>query len=336
MGKGAALHPVLSLIKEANTSNVLSDRLTIEYILERLSKGFPSQVQVTSGMIQVGVDHSAMIFAPELSVLLRSSSDALGTLSDLWDSTEHPFDYGTRTKGLVTVDKPCVSFLGASAPGWLVKSIPRDAVGGGFTRRVNFIYAKGEPPKQPWPVNHTGGRDKLVQDLRHISSHIHGEYKLDNAARPLFEKYHNDSVTSDFDDEASAVYKTSRWAQALKLAMAIASSKRDVLAITKEDFTEACTKVDAVVSDIPIVFRAVGESDLVVAADKILRFMERHGMPVTAEQIMRSAWRDVGSSDNLYIILSTLRQGGLITEVTQGTRTLYMIVVTQQAKGATP
>src|SRR5439155_10459186 len=149
-----------------------------------------------------------------------------------------------------------------------VRCIKKDAVSGGFTRRVNFIYAKGEAKKCAWPVNHQGSNDKLIQDLRYIGSHLHGEYKFENAARPLFEKYHDESTASDFDDEATANYKTSRWVQALKLSMAIAASRRDELVLTRDDFAEACARVDEVVSDIPIVFRAVGESDLVVAADK--------------------------------------------------------------------
>ena len=124
------MNPIIGLVKEASSSNVLGDKLTMQYVLEKLSNGF-SATSVGQSGIKIGIDTSAIIVSPELSVFLKGAKDELGTLSDLWDSREQPFDYGTRHKGLYTIEKPCLSLLAASAPDWLIKSIPNDAAGGG-------------------------------------------------------------------------------------------------------------------------------------------------------------------------------------------------------------
>src|SRR5260370_25216813 len=54
LGKGAAVNPAMSILKEANTTAVLSDRVTIEYVLEKLSKGFPATAVASGGGIVFG------------------------------------------------------------------------------------------------------------------------------------------------------------------------------------------------------------------------------------------------------------------------------------------
>ena len=327
IGKGAALNPALLIAKEAATLNVLSDRLTIEYILERLAKGFTAPSVTSTGGIAVGTDSSALIFSPELSILIRSSSDALGDLSDLWDSREHPFDYGTRSRGLYTITKPSISVLAGSAPEWLVKSIPSDAVGGGFTRRVNFIYAKDKAKSIPWPVNHQGFRDSLVDDLRHISSVLRGEFHFSSEAKVSFDKLYSDCTPDEFDDEATSAYKTSKWAHATKLAMVLSASRGDDLVIRKEDFDAATVQVEIVLKDLAMVFRAVGDSDLVNASDRILKFVEMKGYASKGD-MLHANWRHITSED-LDRILMTFVQAGIIAEVSRGNKILYRIIQQQ-------
>jgi hypothetical protein len=336
LGKGGALNPAASVLREANTSALLSDRVTIEYVLEKLSKGFPATGVTAGGSLHFGHDASACIFSPELSIFITASQHTLPILADLWDSRDGEFSYGTRHKGDYKIKNSCVSLLAGSTQEWLISSIPSNAVGGGFTRRVNFVFAKDKASFIPWPTtNHTSLRDDLVNDLRHISQ-LRGEVKFDKHAVALFEEYYKNSDSEEFDDEATTAYKTTKWAHASKLAMAICVANTDDLIITESHFKQAIARVDDVLNSIGLVFRAVGESDLVVAADRVLRFIESKGF-ATKSEILRANWRHISSTD-LETVLTTFTQGGMLLERSSGNKIMYEMnpAYSKTAKGVTP
>ena len=326
VGKGQAIIPAVAALDASGTANLLSDRITMPYILEKLSKGFPSTVvSQASGGTLIGVDSSALIVADELQVFASTGDDVISNMTSLWDSREHAYGYGTRGKGTCDIDKPCISFLAASTPTWLVRTIPLSAVGGGFTRRVNFVFSKEAFKNKPFTSrNHSSLRDDLVNDLRHISSRIRGEYKLATEVRPLFEAYYKGCVIGELEDEATATYRDSAWVHCLKLSMAIQASLNDSMEISKEAWLGATAEVDQIVQDIQVVFRGAGMSDLTIAADRILSYLELVGY-ATREQIQRMMWQYVMSAE-LDVILKTLEQSSMITCYQQGKSTIYKII----------
>jgi hypothetical protein len=330
IGKGMAMGPITDILGESGAANILSDRLTMEYILERLSKGFPHTSNSPSGSISIGLDSSATIISPELSILITASLATLPVLCDLWDARDRAFSYGTRHKGEYKIDKPCLSLLGASTPEWLISSIPSNAIGGGFTRRVNFVFGKDRSKNLPWPsFNHSGARSALIEDLRHIGQ-LQGEYSFAPLAKPIFERLYQESTPDDYDDEATTAYKTSKWAHATKLAIVLAASKRDQLVIEEEDIRDAEERINEISKDVPMVFRAVGESDLVAAADRILRFIEARGY-ASKDEIMRTNWRHV-SLEDLDRILAAFLEGHLIVESSQGGKRTFKAVPQVKSK----
>lgn len=318
IGKGAAMNPLLSLMGEAGVVNVISDRTTIEEMMEELAKGFMGPQSTAAGKITINRDSSAYIFSPELSIFITASAITLPVLADLWDSREgQPFRYKTKSGGKYEIKEPCISLLGGSTTEWLISSIPNSAVGGGFTRRVNFIYSNNKGRKIPWPkaADSKRTRTDLIDDLKYIQANLRGEFKFDNAALPLFEKiYHLDP--NEFDSEALAGYKTSAWVHATKMAICLSVARSDDRIITKDDMEFSISKVEQVIKDIPRVFRAIGDSDMVASADRVLRFLEAAGY-ATRNQMMKALWQHV-SMDDLDRILVTLEVGGLIVCSQQG------------------
>jgi hypothetical protein len=325
LGKGSAINPIISILDRANTVNILSDRLTIEWILETMSKGFPAPSVGPGGGQTFGFDTTALLVAPELSVFLRFPEDQLPDLTDLWDARDRKCMYGTRGKGLVTVDKPGPSMLAGCAPEWLTHCIPANAVGGGFTRRVNFIYEKDESQSLPWPshVDINTLTEPLVEDLRAISQ-LHGEYKFDNLARPIFEQMYVSRNAVAWEDEATANYVISRWAHVAKISMALAASRRDDLVITKSDIEEAADRIVDVTNALSIVFRSVGQSDMVTVADKVMRFLETKGA-ATFKQILGVMYKDCLKAE-LEVILLTLTDAGVVQEQKLGQNTVFKVI----------
>ena len=318
------MNPAINLMKEAGTVNVLSDRITMEYVLEKLSKGFARihPASQNGNGLRLGMESAALLVSTELSVFITASQFSITALSDLWDSKEGVYQYGTRGKGEWNINSPCISLFGGSAQEWLIKSVPADAVGGGFTRRVNFVLATKKDKKVPWPVLHIARPDELIEDLRSIST-LRGEFSFSPGARKLFERYYNSCEPSEFDDEATCVYKTSKWANASKLAQIISIARSDTLVINELDLQMAIDKTEEVVEDLKIVFRAVGESTLVSASEKVLRFIEDHGY-ASRQQILARNWRHMTHND-LDVIIATFREAGTIGERQVQNQTLYFI-----------
>lgn len=323
IGKGSAINPALTILREAATANLLSDRVTIEFVLEKLSKGWPHfTANQVPGAINVGVDHSCLILSRELSVFVTASQFTLPILTDLWDANEGDWIYGTRGKGEFKISDPCVCMLGGSTQEWLISSIPPSAIGGGFTRRVNFVVAYDREKLIPWPVvsNHSNVKNDLVSDLKEIGK-LTGEFRFHADTRPLFEEVYKDSVPLLYDDMATTSFKTSKWAQVSKLAMCFSAVRGDDLIISKEDFKLARDAVESVAINVPRVFRGVGESELVKATTKVLEFIENKGF-ASRDEILKAHWRDV-TADDLDRVLATLKEAYIIREYQQGRKTMW-------------
>lgn len=325
IGKGSAINPALGILRDASTANLLSDRVTIEYVLEKLSKGWPHFGTVIPGKLNVGVDHSCLILSRELSVFVTASQFTLPILTDLWDANDGKYIYGTRGKGEFAIEDPCVCLLGGSTQEWLISSIPPSAIGGGFTRRVNFVVAYDREKLIPWPVmsNHSNVRSNLVNDLKEIGK-LTGEFHFHPDTRPLFEAVYKDSTPLLYDDMATTSFKTSKWAQVCKLAMCFSAMRGDDLVISVKDFSLARDAVESVAVNVPKVFRGVGESELVKATTKVLEFIEAKGF-AARDEILKAHWRDV-TSDDLDRVLATLKEAFIIREYTQGRKVLYQAV----------
>jgi hypothetical protein len=321
------MNPAISLLKKAGTTNILSDRVTMEYVLEKLSKGFPRIAPSPNGnplaptqTLKIGLEAATLLVSTELSVFITASQFTITCLSDLWDSKEGVYQYGTRGKGEWNINEPVVSLLGGSAQNWLVKSIPADAVGGGFTRRVNFVLATTKDKRADSTGRPLVSKDDLVEDLRYMST-LRGQFILTPGALKLLKVYHDSCDPNDFDDEASAVYKTSKWANACKLAEILSISRSDSLVINELDLQMSIDKVEEVAKDLKTVFRAVGESDLASASDRVIRFLETRGYASRGE-ILQFNWRNF-TSNELDIIIATFRESGMIGERVVGKKTLY-------------
>ena len=341
LGKGRSINPAVGLLRESSTVNILSDKLTIQYILEKISDRGLSAPQAyiaptngaggtTGGTISITSDASCFISAPEVEDLLNAS-DAMPSLKEIWECKDGPFEYGTRGKGLVKISKPCPTLLGGCTPSQIALLFPNRAVGGGFVRRVSFVYEPERLKSIPWPLVRSvkdPERDALVNDLRHMSQQLRGGYSFDPPARKMFTDYYEATGHDEFADEATASYDTSRATHVLKLAMALSAARYDDMVINFLDMGEAIAMVNKCSTDLQRVFRAVGDSEAAVVMDKVMRYIEMRSKTryVTRQDLLGALWRDVGSSANLDVILATLEAGHIIKTVPHSGLTTYQVV----------
>jgi hypothetical protein len=345
IGKGLAMNEALDILKEANTCNIVSGKLTMPYLLDVLHKGFqPALTANASGSITINanVDHTAFMHSSELSVFMNAYKDTIETLTDLWDSAE-VFMTGSRQWAGKVINRPSLNLLGGSAPEWLAKSIPADAVGGGFTRRVNFVYANAkETPVPTNGHNYTKVRDNLVQTLQQISN-LRGAFTISPRVMPLYDKYYQAAEPDEFDDAAASGYITSKPAHAMKLAMVHSAASRDSLEILEDDWNRAVEMVEEAQEGARRVFRAIGTSNFVIASDKILRYLEHklnNPAPThqaTRQELMKILWQDINGTGELDMIMEMLIEAGLARQIQAGRHIVYETTIQLKNKrGVTP
>ena len=330
LGKGRSINPAVELLRESGCANILSDKITIQYILEKISdRGQQvAQLQMQGNTISIGQDASCFISAPEIEDLILTS-DTMAPLKELWESKNGPFEYGTRGRGLVKIAKPCPTLLGGCTPSQVAELFPTRAIGGGFVRRCNFVYEISKSKSIPWPAPKNGGdktHDDLVNDLRHISQ-LRGAFVFDPYAKKMFEDYYRSTGADEFADEATSSYDTTKPIHVLKLAMALTAARDDSMVINFVDLGLAIKMVDKCAVEMTKVFRAVGDSEMAVIIDKVIRYIELRGktMWVTRSDLMGALWRDVGSSQNLDVILGTLEAGNVIRTECRSGITVYRL-----------
>lgn len=313
VGKGTGINPAVGILREAGSANILSDNLTIQYVLEKLAKGFPSVSATPTGGLSLGIDASCFISAPELETFL-TMSDAIPNLKELWECKDGPSDYGTKNRGAYKISKPCVTMVGGCTPSQIAMLFPTEVIGGGFTRRAVFVYESNWRTRIAFPQSKNGSFDKqreaLVNDLRHISQ-LQGQFRFSKDAAALFGIYYHTIKIDEFADEATANFVTTKPMHVLKLAMCLNVAETDDLIITQAQIERAIFEIELCGKQLQKVFRAVGDSDLVNVTDKVLRYIEAHPA-VTRQQVMGSLWRDVGSSSVLDVVIATLEAGGLV------------------------
>lgn len=345
LGKGLAMNEVMDIVKDANVVNIISGKLTMPYVLDLLHKGFQSSLTPSPGggiNISPNTDHSALMHSSEISVFMNAYKDTIEVLTDLWDTLDKPFMTGSRQWSGKIIPNPSFNLLGGSAPEWLAKSIPADAVGGGFTRRVNFVYANRK--ESPSTRNGSGlstARDALVRTLQQIS-HLRGAFNFSPSVVPLFEAYYNAAEPNEFDDAAASGYITSKPAHAAKLAMVHSVSRGDDLTINEVDWRNAVAMVEDAEEGMRKVFRAIGTSNFVIASDKILRYLEhKRANPspthqATRTELMKILWQDLNNSGELDMILGMLIEAGLVMQLQVGRHVVYENIPMVKTKGAKP
>jgi hypothetical protein len=110
---------------------------------------------------------------PELAVFLGTEQYVANMptlLTDLYDCPSHRHGGGTITRGEMIQRNIWVSFLSASTPVWLLKTVNPNVVEGGFTSRCLFIVSNEPKDKIAWPSAADTDEDFaiLTQDLREV------------------------------------------------------------------------------------------------------------------------------------------------------------------------
>lgn len=322
VGKGTAINPAIELVDKSQTANYLHDRITAEKIIDRLAQGFSVTVTTPTGIMPGARDTSATIVSTELPVLLGGSDWMLPLFCEMWDKNK--FEYDTKTKGTFTVKDLSVSIIAGCVPDY-IRRLNRDAttaITGGFTSRCIFVYASEKSKNKPWPDLSVSSKleDDLINDLREIAL-MHGEFSLTKEAMTYWTSFYNSNNIDQFENEVVANFKARIPAHVLKVAMILSCAEDNSRVISKTHLFNAIELINKVRDKLEVVFRAVGESSLAAAQDRIMRYIEAKGV-VSRAELLKANYRHVTDED-LTRVMQVLCAAGFCTDRAQGGKIMY-------------
>ena len=138
------------------------------------------------------------IAIPELAVFLGTEQYVANMptlLTDLYDCPTSRHGGGTIYRGESIQHNVWLSFLSASTPVWLLKTVNPNVVEGGFTSRCIFVIANKPKQSIPWPEddNAEEQRELLLSDLQVLraESHQRGPITLTDAAMAAFRVWYH-------------------------------------------------------------------------------------------------------------------------------------------------
>jgi len=255
---------------------------------------------------------AAVVYGPELSVFLGKeaySSGMVSILTSLYDCPDM-WEYETIGRGKDIAYNTCVNMLGASTPEWLRLSIPPDAVGGGFTSRIIFVYQHSSDKIIAHPEvtqQEIQERENLIEDLSAIRE-IHGQFKFTPTAKDWYTKWYHMHRKAQIAGDDYTVRKEDT---VLKLAMCFSASKGDSLLITEEFLEQAVAALDANELFLPEAMRILSSTAIGVDANKVAVIIQKYPDGIKHDELVRRTMYSIDKT-KLTEIIETLAAAKVI------------------------
>ncbi|NNK80033.1 MAG: DUF3987 domain-containing protein [Flavobacteriales bacterium] len=296
--KGTAMGIGRDIMKDVQGISMVAESITRERLIQKLEES--NRPFSIDGSSQMKVQSAMTCFSPELSVFLgQQDIKFLADLTDFYDSADD-WKYETKNRGDQHIHGICFNFLGATAPDWLQSMLPKEAIGGGFTSRVVFIFEEAKAqsvPSEPYHDWHIQRREALINDLNIISNLV-GEYTFSDEARRAYEQWYvaedKKYVRGDYpvDDPRFVGYCERRATHVRKLTVIMSASTRNSLIVELDDFTRALELLKSAEVKMAKSFGGLGRSTYSEAVEMILDYLIVT-KKCTRKALMRQFYRDI-------------------------------------------
>lgn len=261
-------------------------------------------------------DAAAVVVAEELSVFLGKEAYASGLISiltSLYDCGDE-WPYETRSRGVEIAYNTCVNMIGASSPEWLRLAIPPDAVGGGFTSRIIFVYQYRSDKVIAFPLltdEQRNAKENLIHDLSLIRR-LNGKFKFSPAAHAWYVKWykgHRMAIMNALVSDGELVVR--KEGMLLKLAMCFSVSEDDELVIEQRHVEMAADALQETEEFMPETLRILSSTPMGMDATKILTIIRKYKTGVKHAELQRRVYHSI-DADRLKAIIETLASAQII------------------------
>ena len=314
--KGTAMVPGLKFLKELGVK-MASNSVTRQALIRDLKRSTETEVDPSTGSMDVHA--SLTVFSKEFTVFLGYQNDEL--MSDLtdWYDCDDDWEYRTKHEGVDDVKGVWVNIIGATTPDLIQTAMPLNAIGGGLTSRMIFVYEqrKGKTVHTPFYTDaELKLRGELSLDLELIRM-LKGEFKVTKEFLNAWIDWYTDCDRNPpFDDPRFAGYIERRPTHSMKLAMICNASRGGSMLLEKEDLDRATDILRQTEVKMRFAFSGVGRSG---AANTLSQVMAEITIKkeVTFSHLLSQFYNDVDKW-SLEKIVETMSAMDFIDEITKG------------------
>jgi len=282
--------------------------------------------------------HSSLtIYSKELTVFLGYNNQQLmADLTDWYDCAAR-WEYRTKNMGTDDISGVWVNLIGATTPDLLQTTLPRDAIGGGLTSRIIFVYENKKDHTEPFPVQ-TGAEIalgvELRTDLERISM-LQGEFSVTERFIETWIRWYTklDNSPPPFEDHRFAGYFERRPTHMYKLCMILSASRTDSMVIDTVDFDRALNLMIKTEKMMPYTFSGLGKSSNSEVLNRALTIIATRKR-VSVEQLQAMFYNDADSR-TLESIIHTMTNMKFATQMFEGSNT-YLVYNEGQTAVALP
>ncbi|GAF68125.1 unnamed protein product, partial [marine sediment metagenome] len=272
--KGTAMNPGLDMLLDLGKIKMAAQATTLQALIRRLKDTNYQDLDLETGDMHF---HSSMsIFSKEFTVFLGyHNRELMSALCD-WYDCDKKWTYETIARKVEEVVGVWVNLFGATTPDLIRTSLPLDAIGGGLTSRIIYIYEPkmGDMVFLPMQTNEEIQlQQHLLHDLDKISC-MSGKFKYTEQFLEDWTDFRiYDEKNPPFIDHRFAGYLSRRPNHVMKLSIILAASKGDDMTLTSDTIAEAITTLSKAEEKMQNVFSGVGRSDISDILDKVMTFL---------------------------------------------------------------
>ena len=139
--KGTAMSPGLDILQEIPNIKLSAQATSLQALIRTLKNTNSTDYDPETGKQNF---HSSMtIFSKEFTVFLGYQNHSLISALCDWYDCDRKWSYETISRNREEITGVWVNLIGATTPELIQSSLPMEAIGGGLTSRIIFVYADG-------------------------------------------------------------------------------------------------------------------------------------------------------------------------------------------------
>lgn len=291
--KGTAMDIGYNFLTELNI-RLSAEATTRESLIRYLKQSSDTHIDQETG--RQSLHSSLTIWSQELTVFLGyNNSQLMSDLTDWYDCKKR-WHYSTKDRSLSDdLVNIWVNLYGATTPPLIQTALPQDAIGGGLTSRVIFVFEENKRCTVAVPElsdKQMALHPKLLHDLEMIHL-LSGQFVYDSKFRDAYcEWYEKEDKNPPFKDGRLAGYNERRANHLKKLCIIMSASRSQSKVLTLVDFIRAKTILEETEKNMPKVFGGVGKSQIAPIINKIIYMLVQQER-IAYEDLATHFWNDV-------------------------------------------
>jgi hypothetical protein len=256
--KGVAMSSAMEMLDTIDV-NLTAEAITREALIRDLNQSSTEDIDAETG--EMFFHSSLTIHSQELTVFIGyKNNELLMDLTDWYDCRSR-WTYRTKNMGSDEIVGVWVNLFGATTPELLQTTLPTDAIGGGLTSRMIFVYEpkKGQSLVFPFPnEDQKRVKEDLIRDLGVIKA-LKGKFHVSKDFPEAWAKWYlAQEENPPFSDARFSGYFERRPTHVMKLAMLMNVSRTSSMIIGVQDLESAIELLENTEQKMPSVFAGVG------------------------------------------------------------------------------